>query len=81
MYQASCFTGVSELQNTRNRVLAPEMLTAMVQTRRTSDPEESSQCCDNSRDRVEEAWVWVMEMGRWGHPVLTSEGRKALGGR
>ena len=80
MYQASCFTGVSEWQNTGSRVLAPKMLTGMVQTR-TSDPEESSQCCDNSMDRVEEAWVWVMAMERWGHPVLTAEGRKASWGR
>lgn len=77
MYQASCFTGVSEWQNTGSRVLAPKMLTGMVQTRRTSDPEESSQCCDDSMDRVEEVWVWVAVMERWGPPVLTAEGRKA----
>lgn len=56
-------TGVSELQNTENMVLALEELKAVVQTRRMSDPRDSSQCYDSNMDRVEEAWVQVIEVG------------------
>lgn len=46
-----------------------------VQSGRTSDPEESSECCDSNMGRLEEAWAEVME-GE--HLVLTSEGRKSF---
>lgn len=46
-----------------------------VQSGRTSDPEESSECCDSNMGRLEEAWEEVME-GE--HLVLTSEGRKSF---
>lgn len=35
-----------------------------VQTRRTSDPLESRQCCDNNMGRMKEAWIEVMEEGK-----------------
>lgn len=51
------------MQSTENIVLAVNDLTGRGPYRRTSDPAESSQCCDSNKDRIEGALVEVMEEG------------------
>lgn len=51
------------MQSTANIVLALNDLTGMGPDRRTSDPAESSQCCDSNMDRLEGALAEVMGEG------------------
>lgn len=68
---------VQRLQNRRTQGTQSLPLSSLrsdagaIQTRRTSGPAESSQCCDRHIDRVEEAWA--MEVGPPGYRPLKEE--------
>lgn len=72
MYQASCFTGVQSCRTQGTGSLPLRCSQEWYKQEEHQIQKKAVSAVTIAPDRAEEAWVWVMEMVRWGHPVLTS---------